>query len=510
MEQLKELVNIANKQTVKNISVMTNFNKKGKLKDLYEGVSSGKFDSDEEALKALYPDAGNLAEDSYRKLKKRLIDQLVNAVLFIGTNSEFKKGQQLLFQTLKHSVAAKIIRFRSGYRLSESLAKQTLKKAIAIEQSSIALEMVELLRGLMSRKGDKKEFEKYNELFVQYNELVQAEYLAKGYLDHIILMLSRSGAVDKLIPLLKEYEANLKKVNLEKTSSSFLAFSYLVYVNRCEVENDQKGLQQNCEEIIKILEERGSMNRTFVFVFLFKSLDTYRRFQQFEKGKLALQKALDFTSGLKSANWLLVKSAYIRLCFFCNKMNEGYAEYLNIASSGILKKHNPIEQEAWEVYNGYFVWLSRIGEIETTEKSVTSFRLGKFINMVPTQAKDKEGYNATVLVLQLLFLIQMRDYDALIDKTESLKAYSHRYLRKKQMFRTRWFVKMLLLIPLNYFNKTAIKRKAIPLHEKMSSMPVSERFIISNMEIVPYELLWKMVLGILDNSFTKRRNKKGS
>jgi hypothetical protein len=123
--------------------------------------------------------------------------------------------------------------------------------------------------------------------------------------------------------------------------------------------------------------------------------------------------------------------------------------------------------------------------------------------MVPIQNKDKAGYNASVLVLQLLFLIQMRNHDALIDKTEALKAYAYRYLHQRQMYRTNCFVKLLLLIPSCYFNKTAIIRKSEPLLNKMSSRAVSEGSISTNMEIVPYEILWAMVLDLLDNTFSK-------
>ncbi len=504
MEELKELVNIVNKQKLKGLNVMINYTRKGKLNALYEGIHSGEYSSDSEAMRALYPNE-KTAKDSYRKLKNRLIDQLVNTVLFIGASDRFTENQQAVYNCLKYSAAARIVRFRSGFKVSEMLAKKTLKAAMRLEQSAVALEMLGLLRGLMGRNGDKRGFEKYNHLFQEYNQLVQAEYKVKGYLDHVIMLISRSAAMKKIIPLIREYEADLRQIKLKRTSSSFLAYSYLIYVDRCEFENDHKGLQENCEEIINLLEERGSENRTFIFVFLFKSLDTYRRFQQFEKGKEALQKSLAFISGKQSANWILVKSHYVRLCFFCNKIEEGYVEFQSVQTSKLLKRLSPTEQEPWEVYKAYFVWFRSIGRLEVEEdpKRGSSFRLGKFINMVPMQNKDKAGYNASVLVLQLLFLIQMRNYDALIDKIETLKAYTYRYLHQRQMYRTNCFVKLLLMIPECYFNKTAILRKSERLYNKMSSRAVSEGSISTNMEIVPYETLWEMVLDLLDNTFTK-------
>lgn len=504
MEELRELVDIVSKQKLKGLNVMAAYAKEGKLNSLYEGVHSGKFSSDVEAIEALYPNKDS-GKDSYRKLKKRLVEQLVNTVFFIGASDNLTKHQQAVYNCLKYSTAARLVRLRSGFKMSEILAKKTLKTSMEQEQSAVALDMLDLLRGLMSRNGDKKAFEKYNRLFEEYNQLLQAEYKAKGYLDHVVMLLSRSAAMKEVLPLIKEYEKELRQIKLERTSSSFLAYSYLLYVDRCEFENDHKGLQENCEEIINLLEKRGSKNRTFVFVFLFKSLDTYRRFQQFEKGKEALRKSLAFTSGKQSANWVLVKSHYVRLCFFCNKIEEGYVEFQSVLATKMLKRLSPAEQESWEIYKAYFAWFKSIGRLVVEEEpnKRSSFRLGKFINMVSIQNKDKAGYNAAVLVLQLLFLIQMRNHDALIDKTEALKAYTYRYLRQRQMYRTNCFVKLLLLIPSCSFNKIAILRKSESLYSRMSSRAVSEGSISTNMEIVPYETLWKVVLELLDSSFSR-------
>lgn len=508
MKQLEELIGMVNKQKIKNLNIITHAPKEGKLYELYEGVHDGVFENDEDAMKSLYGTAST-SKENYRKLKSRLVDQLTNTIFFVGDSEGFSKQQSLIYDCVKNSAAAKIIRLRSGYANAEALAKKTLKTAIAIEETAVVVELTELLRGLVGRRGDEKIFNKYNQLFEKYSEMLRIEYQAKGYLERITMMTTRSASIAKLIPITREFEAKLRAIKSENKTTNTLVYSYFIYVSRCEFENDHEGLQNNCEEIINYLEQKENVSGNFIFAFLAKSIDTYIRFQQFEKGREVLRKCLTYATNPLSINWILIKFQYIRLALFCNRIEEGYLEYLIALDSKAIDRLSAGDQEPWEIFKGYFSWFQNVGLLKANvERTKTkAFRPGKFINMVPIQNKDKEGYNASVLVLQLLFLIQMKKNNELIDQLESFKAYAYRYLRKKQMARTHAFVNLLLLIPTNYFNKIAVIRKSKKWLDKLHDHPLSETSITVNMEYVPYEILWEIVLDMLDNSFYKSTRK---
>jgi hypothetical protein len=508
MNELLEMIKIVNKQKVKNINVLTQTSKIGKLSELYEGIHSGSFQTDEQAMAALYNGETN-AKESYRKLKDRLTEQLINSLFFIGHSEGFGELQRLTYQSLKLSTAAKITRLQGLINSSVFLGKRALKMAIRLEQAETIVSLAIILRGIASRQGDLAEFEKYNSLYVEHNQILQEENLAKMYLEHVSTLLSRSNNSTKLIPILNQYATELKNIKRVNPSADFIAMSHLLYVNRCEVTHDHELLQEVCEQAIELLEKKDLVNQGLIFVFLSKSTDTYIRFQQWEKGSSAIQRCIGFINTPYTFNWIHIKYKYLRLCFFCDKIEEGFEEFSKVEAVNVVGGLMPAERERWEICRGYFKWFKIVGRLKGISEGEKndSFRINKFINQLPLTAKDKEGYNAAVLVLQLLFLIQMKKNEELIDKAESSKVYIYRYLRNKQMSRTHSFVNLLLLIPANQFNKIAVIRKSTSWLNRLKANPLKDTSLAMNVEIVPYETLWNQVLNLLDEGFIKPKKK---
>jgi len=80
---------------------------------------------------------------------------------------------------------------------------------------------------------------------------------------------------------------------------------------------------------------------------------------------------------------------------------------------------------------------------------------------------------------------------------ESLNVYCHRYLRKDDTFRSNCFIKMLIVLPNAHFNKIAAIRKTEKLRNRLAEQPLETANQSSELEIIPYELLWELVLEIL-------------
>ena len=64
---------------------------------------------------------------------------------------------------------------------------------------------------------------------------------------------------------------------------------------------------------------------------------------------------------------------------------------------------------------------------------------------------------------------------------------------------------MLLQIPINGFHRKAVERHAGPYLEQLRSMPLSEAPQGPDIELIPYEELWPMVLESLDVRFYRKR-----
>ena len=76
--------------------------------------------------------------------------------------------------------------------------------------------------------------------------------------------------------------------------------------------------------------------------------------------------------------------------------------------------------------------------------------------------------------------------------------YCHRYLKKDDTFRSNCFIKMLLTLPRSNFNRIAVERNAKKFFDRLKSVPLEKANQAEDLEIIPYDDLWEMVLDMLD------------
>jgi len=76
----------------------------------------------------------------------------------------------------------------------------------------------------------------------------------------------------------------------------------------------------------------------------------------------------------------------------------------------------------------------------------------------------------------------------------ALQRYSAKYLRKSHTFRSNCFIKMLLEIPKQGFNRKAIDRHVAKYLNRLESHEQHLGYFSRQLEIIPYEKLWEFAL----------------
>ena len=130
----------------------------------------------------------------------------------------------------------------------------------------------------------------------------------------------------------------------------------------------------------------------------------------------------------------------------------------------------------------------------------------KFLNSITAYSKDKKGLNIAVRIIYALFLLKMRKRAKYSDEMEALQRYNYRYLRDPITHRPYYFIKMLGVIPSAYFNPVATRRKAEKHLKKLKELPYEKSYVPFEVEIIPYEDLWEVVLEILGQKKSRHRN----
>ena len=169
-------------------------------------------------------------------------------------------------------------------------------------------------------------------------------------------------------------------------------------------------------------------------------------------------------------------------------------------------------REMWSIFEAYLHYLVDQGLVRPEEEDTrfNKFRLGKFLNNTPIFSRDKRGMNIPILIIQILFMINQQKYHSAIDKIDAIEKYCSRYLTKNDTFRSNCLIKMLLQIPICSFHRVAVERKTEKYLHKLKRVPLEVAKQTYEIEIIPYENLWKMAVGSLDNTFYKANNSRKS
>ena len=200
--------------------------------------------------------------------------------------------------------------------------------------------------------------------------------------------------------------------------------------------------------------------------------------------------------------WYFALEYYIILLFHSKQFQKSYQIFLEAIHHPRFKYQYKNISEQWKIFEAFIYYLILKQEIQIGGKTeLKKFRLNKFLNEVPIYSKDKRGTNISILILQILFLLEQKKYQKIRDRVEALQVYTYRYLRKDHTYRSNCFIKMLLQLPKSKFNKTAVERKVEKYKEKLQKATNNIANQSSLIEIVPYETLWEYVLDSLDNKF---------
>jgi len=138
LDTLTALIGLLSKQKLKQIEIITEGVKLSpKTKLLYEGILNNQFKDDDDASQKIY--GSNSSNSSYKKLKYRLTQRLINTLFFIDIQGYSKSEyQKALSRNLKNWAAAKILMEKSLLNNAILLFEQILKTSIKFDQLELS------------------------------------------------------------------------------------------------------------------------------------------------------------------------------------------------------------------------------------------------------------------------------------------------------------------------------------------------------------------------------------
>lgn len=466
-------------------------------------------DNEDKVAAAVYGKGKGVSYPAYQKLKARLRNQLIDALL---ENSHQDKpnyeNYANTYRTLQRQyAAAQILMTRKAYKNCVHVLERIYRVAAKKDIIEMQYQAAQMLMGLyLGVALDRKKYARYAEAAtrhrVQFTDLGTASaalYDFKNHLYHRIGQVEEIGrvAIKRAAEVEVILHRNPKSHQIAAIYFELIAFGHYLsgdFVKAVEYASEGeawiKGLVEDSPR--KLLPFRLLQLRSLGFL------------GEFEKGMKVVE-VLYLHAKPGSINWIKLVEDEI---FFCIRNREYQAAYVaatRVTREQIVRKLPDETRQLWEVIDAFLYFLIICGKVDVDGQRprFTRFRLTRFLNSVPGYAKEKRGMNIQILAIHTMFLIVLKRYDEAIDRVEALEKYCSRYLRNNEQLRSNCFIKMLTSVVKGNFHEVAAQRHAKPYWERLKETAPDLVDQAGNLEIIPYEELWEILLKYLGTKVYK-------
>ena len=510
MEDLIALSKLISKQKVKQIDIVTNENTMSELSKLfYDGLTSGQIKNDLDATNLLYGE--NELTSKYRKLKRRLRNKLINTVFFIDiqqfSRTDYDKS---LVRSYSMLAAVKILRNKGLVTAMLNLAEEVVKTAIKFDIIEVAYFLsCDLAQRFTLLNFDRKKSKYYQKLERELGEIFLLERAAQNCFNYFGYFVNRILDYDiNKIPEKVSTDLLQIKMKLEETNAfnfNFQARNALYF--KAYVEKDIDQMIKISESSVSYFETKTGFSKIGEFSFLQKLGVAYQANKDYKSTIGIYHKAFNLNPRPGSLSWYNIRFHLFNVNLQLKEYQEAHKYLLEATSHKSFKSLNILNREPWilkEAYMHLLIKMDKVSEDKTSKQRLRPFRLSRFLNEVEHFSKDKRGLNIAVNIIHALFLFLQKKDDDFERRLDALGQYSFRYLRNDDTLRSNAFIKMLQKMPDAGYHPIRLQRHTKKYYTRMIEAPIVIQENSKDVEIIPYEHLWDIVIELLELRMDKK------
>lgn len=382
-------------------------------------------------------------------------------------------------------------------------AKNNINDAIKLELSGVVLDTSRYLSRYFSGRAQKPKLSlRYGDISNHYQELISHELEIENIHNLIVSNQTSTASLKKIA----------EEIVVPEYNPGYGQISYLYALQHGLVRISIAEIQSNLTELVELsdyyylqFERKKYDHKSAKGLLLTTKVRAQLQLRQYEDAQETLNLILTKIS-YDSDNWFHVADMQIRLSL---ATQDYYAAYKQITKLFKYKRYASQPEQyrnLYELYALYINFLVRTGHITdaipwSKRKTTSYFRSAKVID------RDTRGLHVAMIIGELLYNILDRDYESMEHKIHSLKEYCSRYLKKNnENYRSNCFIKMLLEIPKANFHPVAARRKAAKYHQKLLDHPLEMAMQAIEIEIIPFQQLWHIIIHYLRSPKRKRKN----
>jgi hypothetical protein len=474
------------------------------MQDIYQAL----LDDPEVTIDELAVIAGyNNAElAGFKSLCYRLRDRLLDGLLRLPHKGASPVRKQLL-KVQKLFVQGIILQQAGQAGQGVEVLKRVVKLATKYEQYDVAyLALPYITKYYSFQELDEKLWKRYQKQYHFIKQQVAGLQLSQeryNLVSYYGLYKSKSHAA--------QLDQHLEQIvgDFEADGDKYTAYRYIN--RRAEIEQFyllRKGNYDACidktDAALEILSARPFFNRTTRYNLSCGKVDALLNLNRKQDAlEVLLQLEGEVDEGRH--NWYKLQRQLALTYALLQDYGQLHDLSIEINLRSDLNK-TKANYEMWKIIEAYVVFLVKADKIDRPDSPYhKSYRLGRFLNEVPSFSKDKQGLNTAVLIAQVLYYLVNKRIDMIESRIEALSKYCYRYLRRDETFRANCFIKMLARLPEAEYQPIRTARYVGKYLDHLNSAHRIINTDVFDSEIIPYEVLWQVVTEILPSKGYKRR-----
>lgn len=506
MKMLKELIDLLPPEKIAQIELIgSKSNSDTQLEKLYRGLQKREFSSEEEAIEKLYGSQKNSGA-TFAKLRERLRDRLLNTLFFVDVNKpKFSEHPLAVVNCHQQYAQFKILLVKSARKTGIWLAEGLLEYTQKYELTELTyLITTDLKYHYGTLEINKPKYLKFDSIQKKSLEQLQDENLAMdGY--HLFFLKDMGKNKTSLADINNQWltmDAVLKEKFTHEATSRFLHYYSNAYAEYQFLNGDYPAIIPVIQKSIKYLYAKKNLHKPIAFSMYRILLMAHFNLRQLKEA-IEISNSIENLTVENQHNWFVIR--YFKALFYIHKREYESAEQIKVSTF----KTREIDDlksglfEIWRTLEAYLEFLAVYREGTSKKNREGSFRLNKFLNQVPLYQKDKTRRNVTILLVQLLFFLARNNYGRYIDRMDALTQYRQRYLKENNTFRSNCMIRMMVKVGKYGFHPKRVKSYTKKDLWKLKSRQAELSSRSSEVEIIPYEDMWDMVMDMLERNYEK-------
>lgn len=499
MKNLLEISTIVTKKKVKKIEIFDEASlkvKNSKFNEFYEALLSGKFKNDRDAASQLY--GCSPTDDKYRQLKSRFRKRLLNTLFFLDINlPNTSNYDRAYYSCNKDWTLVKILLSNGASYTAATIARQILGIALKFRFADLIVNCSRILRNYAAETDSEKEFEEYDQYIKQYADILDAEIRSEELYQRVTmnyyLPFSKTSDLREKIDTYCDALVGLSEIY---DSPVIIYNMYLVWAFRFEMLRDYESIIEICSKAENYIEENPLYYQDGkLATFYLKKMSAFLHMKDYKRGKINAEKCLQsFEEG--SDNWYDFIEYYFLLSMHTDNHINALAILTKATSHPRFKKISSTIKEKWKIYEAY---LGYIVEIYGNDNPVLRqqgkkvLRVNRLLNDPVIYPKDQRIFTIMMVIVQLLLFIEKKNFPYAAELLERLKIYANRQLKKDEFYRTIQFIRLLQQLSKADFDPDQLTSND-KYYQRLLQNPFFYRGLINELEIIPYEKLWGIII----------------